>query len=78
MPHITVKTVETRHVRVWRLFRVRRAISRNMEHLAAQIAAMYNSDATYRLCCREVTSVSRHPPSIHYQGAFYTLRALST
>jgi hypothetical protein len=66
MPHITVKTVEIMHVRMKLLFRVRRAISRNMEHLAAQMAAMYNIDAAYRLCCSEITPVSKHPPSIRY------------
>lgn len=65
MPHVTVKIVETKHARVWSLFRVSRAISRNIEHLAAQMAAMYNIDAAYRLCCREIIPVSRHALSMH-------------
>jgi hypothetical protein len=53
MPHTTVTTVEIKHARVWPLFRVRRAINRNIEHLEAQMAAMYKIDAAHRLCCRE-------------------------
>jgi hypothetical protein len=64
MPHIPVKAVETRHVRVKLLFRVRRAISRNMEHLAAQMAAMYNIDATYRLCLKR-GNASQQTPAIN-------------